>query len=123
MRFAAHFSGDTISWSNVYFRSSNVFVCVLITAFSLGPLCLIDMHLQRSRPRPGRNSSVTRSIFGEREETGQWIAKSRSDGPYESRVLGDYSYLLQSYIFFNDTTNERADSGRAKEKSSGPHER
>jgi len=47
---------------------------------------------------PGRNSSVTPSIFGEMQETGQWIAKSRSKSPYESRVLGDYSHLLQSYI-------------------------
>jgi hypothetical protein len=37
-------------------------------------------------------------FFGEREETGQWIAKSRSESPYESRVLGDYSYLSQSFI-------------------------
>jgi hypothetical protein len=52
---------------------------VLITALSFGH-CVSSICSFKDEDRgPGRNSSVTPSIFGEMQETGQWIAKSESE--------------------------------------------
>jgi hypothetical protein len=93
---------------------------VLITALSFGHCVSLICTFKDEDRGPGRNSSVIAPIFGEMEETGLWIAKSESE-----RQITRTRWLFVSVAvihFFNDTTNERADSGRTKRNLADHHD-